>query len=160
MRSTSMLHIAVVPIGWFPEGVNWGTPGTVINVTEVTHGHPSLGAGESILWHALANWGDDNTRQVAGRLFVTNRRIVFVPNAFERFTGEPSWECFIADARVSIGPGSWTTRVPLMRSIALRSHLTVACPGYEAQHFWLTSIPAVLKERMRGLPIRSEHESG
>jgi hypothetical protein len=140
--------------------VNEATPGTVMPVTEVTHGHPSLGTGESILWHALANWGDDNTRQVAGRLFVTNRRIVFVPNAFERFTGEPSWECLTPDAGVSISPGSWTTRVPVIRSIALRSHVTVTCPGFERQHFWLTSIPAVLKERMRGLPIRFEHGSG
>jgi hypothetical protein len=123
-------------------------------VTEVTHGHPSLTAGESILWHAVANWGDDNTRQVAGRLFVTSRRLVFVPNALERFTGESSWECLISDATVSVGPGSWNTRIPILRSIALRSGMTVSCPGFADQHFWLRYLPAMLTKRLRGLPVK------
>jgi hypothetical protein len=127
-----------------------------MTLSEVTHGHPSLEPSESILWHAWANWGADNTRQVAGRLFVTNRRIVFVPNAFERFTGEPSWECLASDARVSIGPGQWNTRIPIIRSLALRSRLMVECPGYEKQYFWLRNLPAVLAQRMRRLSITFE----
>jgi hypothetical protein len=132
------------------------TEGTVVQLTEVTHGHPSLGPGESIRWHAWANWGPDNTRQVAGRLFVTNRRIVFVPNAFERFTGQPSWECPLPDARVSVGPGQWNTRIPVLRSLALRSRLTVACPGTEKQFFWLRNLPTVLAQRMRRLSLTFE----
>jgi hypothetical protein len=120
------------------------------------HGRLPLKRGESLLWSAWAQWGDENTRPTAGHFFVTDMRIVFGPTAIERFTGERLWECAIGDGKVSIRPGDFITRVPILRSVALRGRVTVTFPGKEPQNFWFLHPEEWLREQMKGLPIDIE----
>ena len=38
-------------------------------------------------------------RAIRGRLFVTNRRIVFAPSVVDRLTGAKSWSCGLSDTK-------------------------------------------------------------
>ena len=122
-------------------------------------GHPDLNPGETVLWSAWTERGDEDTRPVGGHIHVTDQRIMFRPSAVERFTGESSWECSNDTATVSIGPGDWVPHLPVLRSIALRGRVVVTCPGDEPQSFWFLHPVEWLVEHMHGLPIHIETES-
>jgi hypothetical protein len=120
------------------------------------HGHPELKSGETLLWSAWTEWGDENSRPVGGHLLVTDQRIMFRPSVVERVTGEHSWECSKDVAKVTIGPGDWVPHIPVVQSLALRGKVTVACPGYEPQSFFFLHPADWLKEHMQDLPIHIE----
>ena len=54
---------------------------------------PTLAANETIHWQSSA--GRSLTRWVTagGQLFVTNERVLFQPNRFDKLTGKKSWAC-------------------------------------------------------------------
>ena len=60
---------------------------------------PTLGGVEKI----EASWGAGRqqtaTRQVGGRLTLTNQRLVFVPNRFDALTGGRRWSVFLTQVR-------------------------------------------------------------
>lgn len=106
--------------------------------------HHWLHPGERVVWHALANRGADNTRQVGGRLYLTDRRLVFEPALLERVTQERPWEAPLAGLEVALGPGSWTTEAPVVREVALRHHLHVRRLDGAEEDFFLAHVGAEL----------------
>ncbi len=52
---------------------------------------PTLATGENITWQRNANREQSPLRYVGGKLFVTDRRIIFVANRFDKSTGGDSW---------------------------------------------------------------------
>lgn len=66
---------------------------------------PDLTAGERVLWRRNANREQSPLRQVGGRLFLTNKRLVFAPNRFDERTGGERWDARLEDiADVSTHP--------------------------------------------------------
>jgi hypothetical protein len=66
---------------------------------------PDLLSGEKVVWHRNANREQTSLRQVGGRLFLTNHRLLFVPNRFDDATGGEPWSCKTTDiAAVSVEP--------------------------------------------------------
>lgn len=59
---------------------------------------PALTEGESIT-RALAANRQVRWRAVGGRLFVTNERLIFEPNAVDRRSGGGRWECRLGSIR-------------------------------------------------------------
>jgi hypothetical protein len=120
------------------------------------HGHLPLQDGESLLWSAWTQQGDEDTRPTAGHLFVTDRRVAFRPSAIERVAGERGWECALQNAKLLIRPGDYITEVPILRSIALRGRITVSCTGREPMNFWFLHSEQWLLEQLRDLPIHMD----
>jgi hypothetical protein len=107
--------------------------------------HPWLEEGEKILWDAIANRGPDDTRQVGGILYLTDRRLYFKPHILERFAEEPVWEAPVGRVRLSIGPGPWSPHVPVLRDIAARYHLEVTEGDGSVEDFWLPHLGEALE---------------
>lgn len=105
--------------------------------------------GEKVLWKALANRGPSDTRQVGGRLFVTDERLVFEPIVAERFAEARRWEASLDGLEVSMGPGSWRPRLPVLRPLALRYEVTVRTDDGREEHFFVTHVGEPL-ERLAG----------
>ena len=64
---------------------------------------PELSFGEEILWRRNANREQTSLRQVGGRLFLTNQRLLFTPNRFDDATDGASLSCpvtHVADVAV------------------------------------------------------------
>jgi hypothetical protein len=67
-----------------------------------------LEAGESLIWSRRANHTQGPARAVGGRLFLTDRRIVFVPHAFDRDLWGRAWSCPLSEiAEVGEEPRTW-----------------------------------------------------
>lgn len=116
--------------------------------------HHWLHPGERIVWHALANRGDADHRQVGGRLYLTDRRLVFEPALVERITQESPWEAPRAGLEVTIGPGSWGTDLPVLRDLALRHHLHVRRLDGDEEDFLLPEVGPELAAMADGPPGR------
>jgi hypothetical protein len=66
---------------------------------------PDLLPGEEVLWRRNANREQSQLRQVGGRLFVTRRRILFVPIRLDDATGGAQWDRPLADvSAVTVQP--------------------------------------------------------
>jgi hypothetical protein len=57
---------------------------------------PKLDAGEEIQWQTSAGRSLNRWITSGGRLTVTNKRVLFQPNRFDRATGKSPWECPLA----------------------------------------------------------------
>jgi hypothetical protein len=57
---------------------------------------PYLESGERILFKPGANRSQGN-RAIGGHLFVTNQRVIFVPNVVDRLTGAKQWACTLSE---------------------------------------------------------------
>lgn len=70
---------------------------------------PDLQRGEEVLWSQHANREQDSFRQAGGRLFITDRRIVFVPGSFDKASGGRPWEAPLDQvAVVTVEPRRFT----------------------------------------------------
>lgn len=70
---------------------------------------PDLLSGEKVVWRRNANREQTPLRQVGGRLFLTNHRLLFVPNRFDDATGGDPWSCTTTDiAAVAVEPSRST----------------------------------------------------
>lgn len=66
---------------------------------------PNLFPGERVVWRRNANREQTSLRQVGGRLFLTNHRLLFVANRFDDATGGDPWSCTTTDiAAVAVEP--------------------------------------------------------
>ena len=88
----------------------------------------------------MANRGPDNTRQVGGTLYLTDERLFFEPHLLERVAQEQEWEAPVADVRMSIGQGSWSPHIPVVRDVALRYRLEVIEADGSLEEFFLTHL--------------------
>jgi hypothetical protein len=78
---------------------------------------PNLAPGEEVAWRRNANREQSALRQVGGRLFLTDRRIIFMPNRFDDAHGGRSWTCALsAIARVAVEPSR--RNFPLFANVA------------------------------------------
>jgi hypothetical protein len=78
-----------------------------------------LAAGEKLFWARNANREQSSFRQAGGKLFLTDRRIIFVPHRFDESTGGKSWSRDLKDiAGVAIEPSSFG--IPIVPSTIAR----------------------------------------
>jgi hypothetical protein len=76
---------------------------------------PELAEDESITMTLAAN-RQVRWRAVGGRLFVTNERLIFEPNAVDRRSGGGRWECRLGSIRsVEVDRRSGTFWGPLLK---------------------------------------------
>ncbi|MEV6059857.1 hypothetical protein AB0L62_07615 [Nocardia asteroides] len=61
-------------------------------------GNPELGASEKVVWQQLAN-RTQGSRAVGGRLYLTDTRLLFVPNHLDALTGGKRWEVSLNQVR-------------------------------------------------------------
>ena len=108
--------------------------------------HRWLNRDERIRWHAAANRGPSDTRQVGGRLFITDRRLVFVPLLPEPFADARLWDAPIEDVRLTIGPGSWIPHFKVLEPIALRYEVSVYLSNAREEHFFLRHVGMLLEQ--------------
>ena len=96
---------------------------------------PNLLFGEKVVWHRNANREQTSLRQVGGRLFLTNHRLLFVPNRFDDATGGDSWSCTTAEiAAVAVEPSR--SALPFFgRTAQLRRRLRVEPRAGDAELF-------------------------
>jgi hypothetical protein len=88
----------------------------------------------------MANHGPWNARAAGGHLYLTNRRLVFRPTLVESFTQEQPWEAPLSAAMVTVGPGQWPTRAPVIRYFALRYDIDVLLADGTEEHFFVTHL--------------------
>lgn len=60
-------------------------------------GSPNLRPGEEILWRRNANYEQAALRYLGGKLFLTDRRLIFLPHRLDEATGGRSWACELTD---------------------------------------------------------------
>jgi hypothetical protein len=82
---------------------------------------PKLENGEQLIFKFVANHSRGN-RAVGGRVFVTNRRLVFSPNIVDRMTLQKEWH-WPSDAIEEVGVADPTTE--LLFSGGMRRRLRV-----------------------------------
>jgi hypothetical protein len=58
---------------------------------------PALEPGEEIRWEARANRFQQKIRSVGGRLYLTDRRLIFAPTNFETRIGGKAWTSRLLD---------------------------------------------------------------
>lgn len=58
---------------------------------------PEFEEGEDVHWEARANRFQQKFRSVGGRVYLTNRRLIFVPTKFETKIAGRSWSARLAD---------------------------------------------------------------
>lgn len=89
---------------------------------------PKLHDDENVRWTKNANRQQDELRAVGGRLFLTNRRLLFQPNRFDSITGGRTWSTPI-DNIVDVAVHAREADVPLMGKAAkLRRRLQIETP--------------------------------
>lgn len=70
---------------------------------------PALEPGEEIRWEARANRFQQKIRSVGGRLYLTDRRLIFAPNKFETRIGGKPWTSRLLDLEQAFSDGSIRT---------------------------------------------------
>lgn len=58
---------------------------------------PEFEEGEKVHWEARANRFQQKIRSIGGRIYLTDRRLVFAPNKFEGNVGGHAWSAPLAD---------------------------------------------------------------
>lgn len=109
-----------------------------------------LQPGEAVQWRATSNHGPWNHRQVAGHVFVTDRRFVFRPLWIELITQEVPWEAPLSEVSVAIGPGQWVPRLRLLRFLALRYDIQVVTSDGAEEHFFVTHLGEPIERLAQG----------
>jgi hypothetical protein len=70
---------------------------------------PALEPGEKIHWEARANRFQQKIRSVGGRLYLTDRRLIFAPTNFETRIGGKPWTARLLDLEQAFADGSIRT---------------------------------------------------
>lgn len=70
---------------------------------------PALELGEEIRWEARANRFQQKIRSVGGRLYLTDRRLIFAPNKFETRIGGKPWTARLLALEQAFADGSIRT---------------------------------------------------
>ncbi len=88
-------------------------------------GEPTLASGEHILWQRLANRQQGPNRSMGGRIFLTELRVIFLPNRVDEATGGIAWCRDLSDiAAVTVEPRHFG--VPFVTAnVGLRKRLRI-----------------------------------
>ncbi len=105
---------------------------------------PALAPGERVVWTTLANRQQGSYRAIGGRLFLTNIRLIFMPNRIDSATGGLAWSRDLADVRrVAIEPRHFG--VPFVTSdVGFRRRLRLEARGGEVDIFLVNRVDAAL----------------
>ena len=102
---------------------------------------PRFERGERVLMKPGANRSQGN-RAIGGRLFVTDRRVIFVPNIVDRLTGATTWTCGLSDVG-DVGTAERSLNEPF--SGAARRRLEVRLAGGGKELFVVNHVESVGK---------------
>lgn len=58
---------------------------------------PPFEEGEEVRWEARANYFQQRFRSIGGRIYLTDRRLVFAPTKFEEKVAGRAWSARLAD---------------------------------------------------------------
>lgn len=58
---------------------------------------PAFEEGEEVRWEARANRFQQRFRSIGGRIYLTDRRLVFAPNKFEKKIAGRAWSARLVD---------------------------------------------------------------
>lgn len=113
---------------------------------------PTLGGVEKI----QASWGANRqqtaTRQVGGRLTLTNQRLLFVPNRVDALTGGRRWSVFLTQIRgVGDVPPVFTLAVSA-KAAQNRRRLRVEQTSGEVDAFVVNRVNGVIERINAALP--------
>lgn len=87
-------------------------------------GQPELEQGEHVAWRQRVSREQSLYRQVGGELFVTERRVIFLPNRVDYATGGKPWSCALSDiATAAVEPSRRRLLALLGRTACLRRRL-------------------------------------
>ncbi|HEX4669608.1 MAG TPA: hypothetical protein VH275_06505 [Solirubrobacterales bacterium] len=67
---------------------------------------PPFEEGEEVRWEARANRFQHGVRAIGGRIYLTDRRLVFAPNKFEEKVAGRAWSAQLADLDTTFVKGA------------------------------------------------------
>lgn len=101
---------------------------------------PYSPGNEVWVWKHAANRAQNGIRQVGGRLFLSDQRLVFQPNRFDALTRGERW----AVSRGQVAEFSVSARQPSLNPAALRNRLRVSQHDGEVDVFVVNHLDEVL----------------
>lgn len=112
-------------------------------------GSPDLRPGEEILWRRNANYEQTALRYLGGKLFLTDRRLIFLPHRLDEATGGRSWACELTDiSAVGVEPAQLSA--PFFGLAArMRRRLRVEMRSGQNELFVVSRVNEAV-ERIRG----------
>jgi hypothetical protein len=70
---------------------------------------PEVEPDEQVVWEARANRFQARVRSIGGRIYLTDRRLIFAPNRFERKVGGRAWGARLIDLECAFVKGPMKT---------------------------------------------------
>lgn len=70
---------------------------------------PDFAPDETVAWEARANRFQARFRSIGGRIYLTNRNLVFAPNRFEKKVAGQAWSAPLADLERAFVKGPMKT---------------------------------------------------
>ncbi len=101
--------------------------------------------GEIVTWRRWANRTQSNSRAAGGRLYLTNRRVLFCPHAFDANTGGEYWSVPL-EAITEVGKQPRTLNLQAAFNGAMRTRLRIDCADGSAELFVLNKLDQVITE--------------
>ncbi len=99
--------------------------------------------GEVVLWARFANRTQGGYRAVGGKLFLTNQRLLFLPNRVDAALGGHAWEAELADVR-GVGRQPARRRPTMLFSGGLRDRLRVVLNQGPVELFVVNQLEEVI----------------
>lgn len=105
---------------------------------------PSTADGEEIVWRCAANRQQGPRRVVGGRIFLTNRRVIFMANRVDHATGGRDWSRPLTDV-VTVSVESRHYGIPLVTpNVGLRQRLRMECRDGTVELFVVNHVEDVV----------------
>ncbi|MBQ6639698.1 MAG: hypothetical protein IJH84_01545 [Saccharopolyspora sp.] len=101
--------------------------------------------GEIVTWRRWANRTQSNSRAAGGRLYLTNRRVLFCPHAFDANTGGEYRSIPLA-AITEVGKQPRTLNLRAAYNGGLRTRLRIDCADGSTELFVLNKLDQVITE--------------
>jgi hypothetical protein len=98
--------------------------------------------GEHVVWSQGVNRTQSNSRAVGGKLFLTDRRLIFCPHLFDAATGGEPWEVRLAEiSGVGIAP-----KTPELLSGGIRDRLQIELTDGAVEPFVVNHVQQVVAQ--------------
>lgn len=94
-----------------PDHIDDPPPGRIGKILGLRVVPPELFDGESVVWSAKANMVQWRVRAVGGRLYLTDRRLVFARNTAESHLGGKEWSAGLGKLASASSGGRRSIRV-------------------------------------------------
>jgi hypothetical protein len=118
---------------------------------------PYLRSGETIVWRVAANRQQSASRAAGGRLFLTEKRLLFQPNRLDSVLRAAYWSVPIADI-VDVDVAARQPALPLFgRAAALRNRLKVVQKDGDVDLFVVSNLERVVDRIAAAVASEGEH---